>query len=81
MSDHKHGTPAEWFAVGITLYEFLVGSRPFETPALQAFKNHTQGASEKLPYTKIYSLNHVSAACKDFLLLLLKTRVNRLLFM
>jgi hypothetical protein len=35
---HRHGTAAEWFAVGITLHEMVTGRRPFEAHRLQCKK-------------------------------------------
>lgn len=41
-SQHLHGRTADWFAMGVTLHEFLCGRRPFEPQRLIAFRepNH-----------------------------------------
>ena len=39
VGDHIHGTPADWFATGVTLHEFVTGRRPFEVSRLQAFRS------------------------------------------
>ena len=39
LPHHRHGTAADWFALGVTLHEFVTGRRPFETSKLQAFRN------------------------------------------
>eukprot|EP00981_Chlorochromonas_danica_P007897 scaffold1900_cov183-Ochromonas_danica.AAC.3 len=35
--EHTHGTAFDWFATGITLFEFLTGRRPFEAAKLQRY--------------------------------------------
>lgn len=35
--NHVHGTAFDWFATGITLFEFITGRRPFEASRLQRY--------------------------------------------
>jgi serine/threonine protein kinase len=44
LPHHRHGTAADWFALGVTLHEFVTGRRPFETSKLQAFRNGEMNA-------------------------------------
>jgi serine/threonine protein kinase len=50
MGNHVHGTPSEWFSVGVTLHELLTGRRPFEATRLQAFRH-----SPQYPANYVYS--------------------------
>jgi serine/threonine protein kinase len=36
---HRHGPPADFFALGVTLHELVVGSRPFDGMVLKAYAN------------------------------------------
>lgn len=46
LPHHRHGTAADWFALGVTLHEFVTGRRPFETSKLQAFRNGETNAGK-----------------------------------
>ena len=36
---HRHGVTSDYFAIGVTLHELVVGSRPFDGMALKAYAN------------------------------------------
>ena len=77
MHEHVHGTPAEWFATGITLHEFVTGRRPFEIQKLQAFRvTSCECASVDLSLDHLDSCNFLSDVCKDFIRKLLAPEVD-----
>lgn len=53
LPHHRHGTAADWFALGVTLHEFVTGRRPFETSKLQAFRNGEANAGRS-NYALVY---------------------------
>lgn len=73
--DHKHGTAVDWFAVGVTLHEFISGRRPFEASKLQSYRrvnsisDMDQGDSLSLDF--LSACSHISDSCKDFIAALL----------
>jgi serine/threonine protein kinase len=70
---HKHGTAADWFAVGITLHEFVCGRRPFESSRLQRFRASDQDA---LTTDFLNSRDDLSPVCKYFIQDLLHPQVQ-----
>jgi serine/threonine protein kinase len=77
MHDHVHGTPAEWFAAGITLHEFVTGRRPFEVHRLQAFRGlSTPDGPLDLDFLNT-QCDHLSVTCKDFLCAMLEPHHKR----
>jgi serine/threonine protein kinase len=43
---HRHGTPADFFAFGVTLHELVVGSRPFDGMTLKAYANSKRDSKQ-----------------------------------
>jgi serine/threonine protein kinase len=62
---HTHGRTADWFAVGVTLHEFVIGRRPFIGPQLNAFKD--AGHNDTLDTPVLNKATKLSAPCKDFI--------------
>eukprot|EP01034_Spumella_vulgaris_P024508 gene24508-30862_t len=77
MHEHIHGTPAEWFATGITLHEFVTGRRPFEVHKLQAFRGLSVPDEPLEMDFMDTQCDHLSATCKDFLRALLEPSHKR----
>jgi hypothetical protein len=45
--DHVHGTAFDWFATGVTCFEFLSGRRPFDAARLQRLYQNQNPAAEE----------------------------------
>jgi serine/threonine protein kinase len=73
LEHHRHGTAADWFAVGVTLHEFVTGRRPFQASTLQAFRRGETKPSLTLEFLE--SLDYLSDDCKDFIASLLVVKV------
>ena len=65
-SGHFHGRPADIFALGVTLHELTIGSRPFEGVAIKAYATSRKGHLEPRPadsaVAAIVSSAHASSA-------------------
>lgn len=72
--NHRHGPPADFFSLGITLHEMVCGRRPFESNRLQAFRF---GNDDPLRPVFVEKMNHVSESCKDFIVALLNPKEHR----
>ncbi len=73
MGSHRHGTAADWFAVGVTIHEFVCGRRPFEASRLQACR--TAEVVDPLALDFLESCYFLSSDCKDFIAKLLSNKV------
>lgn len=69
--NHSHGPPADWFSIGVTLFEFLTQKRPFneETIKKKKYESERRCRHKKkyLKYWKFKSCDHVSDNCKLFI--------------
>ena len=75
MGNHKHGTPAEWFAMGVCLHEFLTGRRPFEASRIQGFR-FADHKEELFPDHLLSCSRFLSDNCIDFISKLLVVKVS-----
>ena len=79
---YRHGTPADWFAVGVTLFELLVGQRPFDSKTLK--NNQCKEGGVYQLYTGFMSPQEgsdLSVECQHFLRGLLHPRPDMRLSM
>lgn len=65
VNDHRHGRAVDWFAVGVTLHEFVMGKRPFEQARLRSFRDVSNHDSLSLEFPAASSW--VGSSCKDFI--------------
>eukprot|EP01041_Mallomonas_annulata_P005709 gene5709-11520_t len=64
---HKHGTPAQWFAVGVTLHELVTGRRPFDSAKIKACRGGLDKATPSLTLDYLKACSFLSAPCKNFI--------------
>lgn len=68
---HKHGITAEWFSVGVTCFEFMAGSRPFEC---HRFKSCIRAGMPflQIDVTELKEVGQISDCAIDFVAQLLE---------
>lgn len=72
---YRHGTAADWFAMGVTLFELLVGQRPFDSKTIKGNQCKEGGVYQL--YTGFMSPqegSRLSPDCRNFLRGLLHPR-------
>lgn len=72
---HKHGPPADWFALGVTLHEFATGRRPFESALLKSCREGVIAPSQ-FSLTCLHSCQYLSFQCQSFISKLLQVHVS-----
>lgn len=69
--NHLHSIPADWFSIGVTLFEFITQKRPFneETIKKKKYESERRCRHKKkyLKYWKFKGCDHVSDNCKLFI--------------
>jgi len=67
-SNSTHGTPSEWFSLGVCAHEFLLGLRPFDAKKLALCRNGVdEELKQEMRLKECTASTTVSAEGKDFI--------------
>lgn len=75
-SSREHGIPSECFSLGVIVYEFLTGSRPFHEGARKKFVDFLRSdkPQDEVQEFRIRGLDNRSPECQDFVSRLLRLK-------
>ena len=76
LRDGTHGTPSEWFSLGVCSHEFLLGLRPFDAKKLAGCRDGVDEVRKsEMRLKECEESESLSAAAKDFVSKLLELEV------